>query len=280
MENSVVSPEFIYQFALKKLDALYPKHKTYEPIIDNKTQQLEIESLKHTVKYEQFFFVVDLVERKIKHVHGLSNWLGYADHTFSFLDYFKIMHPHHLASLDMLADSSFETANSKKFEVNFMREKITTQLALKHFNNYYLSTKRSLYPFQFDKSGKVLAYLNHFVILKEYDPSDLIGPRFSNGQKIQLLDEEENVKATTLKSLDKIVQPLKLSKTESAVLKQLLREPDNTNADLSLKLNIPISTIKSTARYRILQKARIYYDMPEIASLKDLVIFVRKKYML
>jgi hypothetical protein len=280
MEKTEVSPESIYKFALKKLDILYPKYKTYEPIVDKKTQQQEIEKLKHTIKYEQFFFVVDLVERKIKHVHGLSDWLGYADHTFSFLDYFKIMHPHHLASLDMLADSSFETANSKKFEVNFMREKITVQLALKHFNNNYLSTKRSLYPFQFDKSGKVLAYLNHFVILKEYDPSDLIGPRFSNEQKIQLPDEEENAKANTLKSLDKIVHPLKLSEAESAILKLLLREPDNTSAELSNKLNIPLSTVKNTARYRILQKARIYYDMPDIANLKDLVIFIRKKYVL
>lgn len=280
MTNPVISPETIYQFALKKLDVLYPKNKKYEPIINSKTQELEIESLKHTTKYEQFFFVVDLIERKIKHVHGLSDWLGYADHTFSFLDYFKIMHPHHLASLDTLADSSFETANSKKFEVNFMREKITVQLALRHFNSTYLSTKRSLYPFQIDKSGKVLAYLNHFVILKEYDPADLIGPRLSNEQKIQLVDEEEDARANTLKSLDKIVQPLKLSETESAILKLLLREPNNTNAELSEKLNIPLSTVKNTARYRILQKARIYYDMPEIATLKDLIIFIRKKYVI
>lgn len=280
MENIAVSPEIIYQFALKKLDTLYPKNKNYNLIIDTKTQQLEIENLKHTIKYEQFFFVVDLLERKLKHVHGISDWLGYADHTFSFFDYFKIMHPNDLASLDMLANSSFQTANSKKFEINFMREKITAQLALKHFNNNYISTKRSLYPFQFDKSGQVVAYLNHFVILKEYNPADLIPPRFSNDQKIQLLAEEDNARANTLKSLDKIIEPLKLSETEAAILKLLLQEPEYTNLEVSTKLNIPLSTVKNTAPPRILKKARAYFKIPEIKYLKDLVAFIRKKYML
>lgn len=280
MENTAVTHEIIYQFALKKLDILYPKHKEYELIIDAKTQQLEIENLKHTIKYEQFFFVVDLLERKLKHVHGISDWLGYADPTFSFLDYFKIMHPNDLASLDMLANSSFETANSKKFEINFMREKITAQLALKHFNQNYISIKRSLYPFQFDKSGKVVAYLNHFVILKEYNPADVIPPRFSNDQKIQLHPEEENARANTLKSLDKIIEPLKLSETEAAILKLFLQKPEYSNENVSNELNIPLSTVKNTASPRILKKARTYYKMPEIIYLKDLVAFIQKKYML
>lgn len=280
MKNTAPSPEIIHQFALKKIDELYPKHKKYELIIDEKVRQSEIENLKHTIKYEQFFFVVDLLERKLKHVHGISDWLGYPDHTFSFLDYFKIMHPNDLASLDMLANTSFQTANSKKFEVNFMREKITAQLALKHFNKNYISTKRSLYPFQFDKSGQVVAYLNHFVILKEYDPADLIPPRFSNDQKIQLIKEEENAKANILLLLNNIVEPLKLSEREAAIFKLLLQEPESTNLDVSTKLNIPLSTVKNTAPPRILKKAKDYYQMPEIKYLKDLVAFVRKKHML
>lgn len=280
MKNTAPSPEIIHQFALKKIDELYPKHKKYELIIDEKVQQSEIENLKHTIKYEQFFFVVDLLERKLKHVHGISDWLGYPDHTFSFLDYFKIMHPNDLASLDMLANSSFQTANSKKFEVNFMREKITAQLALKHFNKNYISTKRSLYPFQFDKSGQVVAYLNHFVILKEYDPADQIPPRFSNEKKIQLIEEEENARANTLNLLNKILEPLKLSEVEANVLRLFLLNPTYTNENVSEELNVALSTVKNTVPPRILKKARDYYQMPEIKYLKDLVIFIRKKYML
>ena len=78
------------EFALTELEKRYPVNGTYEPLIDEKTQIAEIKNLTKAIKYEQCFFVVNLLKRKLEHVHGISQWLGYPDDTFGFIDYFKI----------------------------------------------------------------------------------------------------------------------------------------------------------------------------------------------
>jgi hypothetical protein len=120
------------------------------------------------------FFVLNIIKRKIEHVHGIADWLGYPDSTFSFQDYIKIIHPRHLPSHNMLADSAFKTANSDEFSIKFMSQRIVIQLPLRHYNGKYILVKRTLSPFQINKDGRILSYLNHFVILKDYNELDVI----------------------------------------------------------------------------------------------------------
>ena len=268
--------EEVYQEALKVLEKYCPKNVQYEAIVSEEVHQEELANLKRITKYEQFFFVLDLTEYKIKHTQGIGEWLGYDDSTFSLYEYFKIMHPRFYKSIFMLAASSFETANSQNFEVKYMQNRVVAQIALRHQNGKYLLCKRSLYPFQIDKTGKVIAYLNHFVVLKEYEELDALEPRVAQNEKLTILSQEvylQNVKNKLMGTNN----PYKLNEKEISILKLIADNPSINQKDICERLDISLSTLRKTDNRRILEKAREVFDTELFKSIKDVALFLRKE---
>lgn len=268
------------QKALEQLDMLYPPSAVYEPLVNESIQLNEIKNLKFTIKYEQFFFVLNLINRKIEHSHGLADWLGYADSQFGLFDYFKIIHPRHLQSLNINAASAFDTANSDVFSLKFMSQKIVLHLPLLHQNGKYYQTKRTLYPFQIDKSGKVLSYLNHFVLLKEYQEFDVLDIRVGKESQIVSTKEENALKAKQSNSLDKIIDDLGLNKREYSILKLLSVNPLLTHKEIAKTLGENIVTIQKTDSKRILIKAREYFQIEAFSNLKEVAMFMKREGLL
>jgi hypothetical protein len=81
----------------------------------------------------------------------MGEWLGYPYSNFALFDYFRIIVPKNLATLNMSVQSAFATANSDASSLKFMGQKIVIQIPLLHANGKYILTKRTLYPFQIDK---------------------------------------------------------------------------------------------------------------------------------
>ena len=265
------------QIALEQLEKLYPQNADYKPLVDERTQVSEIQNLKFTVKYEQFFFVLNLVNRKIEHANGLSEWMGYADGQFGLFDYFKIIHPRHLQTLNLNATSAFDTANSEEFDLKFMHQKIVIQLPLLHQNGKYYLTKRTLYPFQIDKSGKVLSYLNHFVLLKEYQEFDVLDIRVGKENQIIAQSEENALKKNQSENLDKIIQDLGLNEREYSILKLLANNPKLKHKEIANILGENIITIQKTDSKRILNKVREYFQIEAFSNLKEVALFMKRE---
>lgn len=267
----------IYQQALNLLEQYCPSDSDFEKIVNGEIQEREIENLKKITKYEQFFFVLDLAEKKIKHAHGVGEWLGYEDNTFSLYQYFKIMHPRFIKSMFMLAASSFETANSQRFKIKFMQNKIIAQIALKHSNGKYLLIKRTLYPFQIDKkTGNVIAYLNHFVVLKDYEELDAIEPRIGKNDILKMQDEEAYLNVVKDQLLT-TKNPFRLNEKEILILKLIADNPTISQKEISEELKISLSTLRKTDNRRILDKARETFDTEEFKSIKDVALFLRRE---
>ncbi len=267
--------ENILKQILEMLDKHYLENEIYEPIISELVQQNEIDNLKKTVRYEQFFFVLNIIKRKIEHVHGVAEWLGYADSKFSFYDYIKIIHPRHLPSLNMLADSAFKTANSNEFTLKFMEHRIVVQVPLLNANGNYILTKRTLYPFQIDRSGKVLAYLNHFVILKEYNEQDTLTPRVGNDFKLNSAPEFFSVKSNQPKITLSDKKPFGFNKTELAILLEIVNNSEITQKEISQHLNISLDTLRKTYNRRILSKARESFGIESFSTIKDVALYLK-----
>ncbi len=259
------------------LDKHYPENEVYEPIISESVQLNEIENLKRTVNYEQFFFVLNIVKRKIEHVHGVAEWLGYADSTFSFFDYIKIIHPRHLPSLNMLADSAFKTANSDEFSIKFMSPRIVIQLPLRHYNGKHILVKRTLSPFQINKDGRVLSYLNHFVILKEYNELDTLDARVGNNYEITSVEEILAVKDKQPKLIDTEKKPFGLNKKELSILYQIANNQAITQKEICANLGLSLDTLRKTYNRRILSKARESFEIETFETIKDVAIYLKNE---
>ena len=268
----------ILKMALVQLETRYPANAEYDFLVDSEIQNREIEILKSICKYEQFFFVVNLAERKVEHVHGLSDWLGYANETFSFYDYFKIIHPRHLTALNMSAQSAFNTANSDSFKLNFMGQRVVIQIPLLHSNGTYLLTKRTLYPFQIDKkTGNVTAYLNHYVLLKDYEPLDALDLRVGNQNVIKTDLENTALNQNQKMLLASTLKPFSFNENEISILRLIAKRPEITQLEICKELDISINTLKKTTNSRILKKARACFDIEAFSNIKEVALYLKKE---
>lgn len=272
----MVNKSFL-QLALEHLEQLYPTNAKYYPVVNEKIQLAEIAYLKNTIKYEQFFFVMNLTARKIEHAHGLSDWMGYADSQFGLYDYFKIIHPRHLQSLNINATSAFDTANSNEFELKFMHQKIVVQLPLLHQNGKYYLTKRTLYPFQIDKGGKVLSYLNHFVLLKEYEDFDVLDVRVGKSNSVNSLEEGTALRKKQEVDALKQLSEMGFNDREVAILKMLANNPLLTHKKIAESLNENLLTIQKTDSKRILNKARKYFKIEAFSKLNQVALYLKRE---
>ncbi|MDZ7935948.1 MAG: winged helix-turn-helix transcriptional regulator [Emticicia sp.] len=217
-----------------------------------------------------------MVKRKIEYVNGVSNWLGYADSHFSIIDYFKIIHPRYADLLMMSAKSAIKTANSGNFELKFMEQHLVIQIPLLNADGKYILTKRTLYPFQIDKNGKILAYLNHFVVLKEYSELNVLDLRVGNRTKIDTNLEAEALKTIQSETLKKTEKPFGFSKKEIDILRLIAQNTNITHQEISERLGLNINSLKKTHNYRILKNAREYFKISAFSSIKEVAIYLKE----
>jgi hypothetical protein len=267
----------IYKNAMSILDSFYPNDSNYRPQISPETQFEELKQLNQTIKYEQFYFVLDLVDKKIKNVSGLSDWLEYPNETFDIMEYLKIMHPRHRLSIFNSAISAFQLANSSDFMLKFMNQRLVAQLPLLHKNGKYYVCKRSLYPFQISDTGQIMAYLNHFVIIKEYDELDTLDLRIGNNAVIkQGFEMDAYQKGLSIFNKEASLN-FGFNKKEILILEALANDASLGHAELAKLLDINLSTLKKTYNSRILNKARSYFNIESFSNIKEVAQFMRRE---
>lgn len=277
MKIKHMNPDEALMIATSLLDKLYPQETNYMTVVSNEKQKQEIQNLKESIKYQQFFFVLDLVNRRVIHTHGLKKWLGYDDDNFTLLKYLTIIHPRHLESLNVFAQAAFETANSKEHQVTFMEQKYSVQLPLLHENGSYISTKRSLYPFQISEDGKVLAYLNHFTIVKEdFDATIALNPEVKTTNQKPQKDLANIVVKQKAKNI--IANSSKIagfSQRQLKILRAMVDNPTKNQGQVFDELGI--KSTRNTDISRIITQARLYYEHEDFTTLKEIALFLQRE---
>jgi hypothetical protein len=257
------------------LEQHYPTDFPYAPTITAERQAIEINKLKATLNFEQCFFVFNLPERRLENVHGFTTWFGYPDGSFNLRTYFNAIHPDFIESLHVNAQAAFNTANNPGQAVQFMHDKVVTNLPIRHRNGHYILTKRSLYPFQIDKSGLVTAYLNHFVLLKPFEETDSSNFRTGQGENLINHEVEAAVKKQRLLTSESEQIRQSFSTTEWQIISELIADPNITQTEIAEKLHIKKETIQKTFNHRILKKARQRFSPNEFQSIKDVASFLK-----
>ena len=259
------------------LDRLYPITEQYVSIISEERHDWELKKLSKTVEYEQFFFVLDLVNRKVIHAHGLKKWLGYDESNFTLLKYLSIIHPRHLESLSIFAQAAFETANSKEHQLTFMEQKYSVQLPLLHENGNYISTKRSLYPFQISEDGKILAYLNHFTIVKDdFDATIALNPEVKTTNQKHHKDLANIAVRQKVRNI--IANSSKIAGFSQRQLKILRAVVDNSTKNQGEIFDeLGIKSTRNTDISRIITQARLYYEHEDFTTLKEIALFLQRE---
>lgn len=227
-----------------------------QSVVSAEEQQKEINSLKETLKYERFFFVVDMLNFEICAAEGISKWLGYSENGFSLKGYWShIVHPGCKKSLLLIAHQMYEALCKGAYELEFMVQRFVTLIPLKHQDGHYLLTKKTSSIFQYDNKNRLMAYLDEFTVIGNFTEG-AIHPR---------IDNEAAEKEIMKKAHDTLLRMRIFSVRELQVMRKLAYNPNLTQVEIGNELDVTVNTI-NTYYKRFHQKARDFYseDIPTV----------------
>jgi hypothetical protein len=268
----------MYQKIVEIIEGLFDRNNL-EPVISRDIAYLD--SIKSAIASgeERFAFVVDLVDKKLKHQMGME-WLEYHNPLFDLREYFQAVHPKYLQMLNQLATSTLEIAHNDSTSTTFDR-KVIVQFPLRTSTGRYLFCKRTVTIFSLAKETTtnrtvVTAYLNDFVIIGNYEDGEPKGlaPRVLAGRiPDNYLEKQwkEKVKGQFLKSS-------LFSKTEQKIIKWYFEEKFNSAEKVALEMGGKISTVYVHHR-NILKKAFEIFGV-EFKDVFDFVSYLRKEELL
>lgn len=270
MQPTTVEKSFEY---FHMLTAKYLPLPEYNKQVTAAMQHNEIELLKETVRYERFFFVLDLHHWTIREVHGVGRWLGYDDDEFNLTTFLSIMHPVQTEAHNASATILIEGSMRGDWPIEFMKHRYVTQMALRHKNGDYLLVKRLASVFQYNEEHKLLEYINEFTILDQYrgEPYSI---RVAKGDGSYLNWEAEMIERIKAFFKDKSL----FSFQEIRILRKYAYHDDIDSKKISDFFKIKPSTIHTHHR-RILKKAERLFNR-KFENAREVAHYMKDQWLL
>jgi hypothetical protein len=250
--------------------------------VEEQTLNEEITSLKEIIKYDKFFFVVDMLNQQILEKNGIAKWLEYNEDDFGILQYFQAIHSSCLEYLIHLATITAEFANKKDSNIGFNQQQYVIDVALKHANGHYVQCKRALsaWQWQSDENTKVVTqYLNVFTIINPHldEVSPEMFPRMYDQDGNKLVDIQKKIQNN---SIDFIENKSKIfTIQELRILRKIAYNPNITSKEIATAFKSKLSTIH-TQNKKLVEKGRAKFHNDNISSAKELAILLKKNFMI
>lgn len=249
------------------------------PVVSEALQLQEVNLLKETLGGERFFFVIDMQTFSMQYPHGIYKWLGYSESEFTLKFYWdKVVHPSAKKSLLLVVMQMYEMLCSGKYPLEFMVQRFSTKIPLKHQNGKYLLTKKTSSVFQYDSRNRLLAYMDEFTIIGDYAGEAATEPRMYNATGALELEKQKEI---MFKAFEHFLQMKVYSVNELQMARKIAYNPTITQAEISIELDISKHTV-NTYYKRLLAKTRDFFHKTEeeISSTLDAAIFLRKEGLL
>lgn len=243
-------------------------------VVSAQAQQLEMESLQRTIGSERFFFVVDLVKFSMTHSYGVQRWLGYSEKEFNLKKYWSIVHPGRQKALLGVALQLYNTLCTGRFALEFMVQRYSSLVALRHYNGKYLLAKKTSSVFQYDKKNRLTAYIDEFTLIGDYN-GEALNPVFFNNRGEHELERGGIIMQQVV---EQFLGMKIFSTKELQTARRLAYEPGITQAQLAAELGVAVSTIDTYCK-RFLHKAREFFHH-DFSTASEAAAFLKKEGLL
>ncbi len=256
------------------LNTLLPADDVYMPVVKEAEQFNQLLSLHDKVNDESFHFVFNCVSCQLEHVHNVEKWLGYSDREFTVNQYLNCVHPAQSIQFNMIARCIYKILCKGVFRLRFSSQRYISLVALKNYQNEYVVFKKTTSVFQYDNKNRLLAQLNEFTKMENYDGTPL-KPRVTEKEELQREDFETLVFDMVLKNF---MEKKYFSENEFQVLQQYALNTTISSNQLAALLNISSLTV-DTYNKRILEKARNTFSYP-FNNAKEVALYLRSERIL
>ena len=255
----------------EQLTGLLPPGGSYHAVVPADRQRKALELLDEEVSHERFYFVFNLLNCELEHVRGVERWLGYSGKEFTVSRYLGCIHPGQSIQLNLIAASMYRILCSGVFKLQFSTQRYISFVGLKHNNGGYTLFKKTTSVFQYDRENRLLAQLNVFDKIDDYENSPLT-PRIT---EIQGLQKEDFERAVFNMTLQQFMEKRYFSEREFAVLKLYSGNSGITTRELAEALKVQTTTI-NTYNKRILTKAKDIFTHP-FNEAREVAFFLKKE---
>lgn len=244
---------FDYPVFKSRVLALLP-HNPILHAVTVENQQKEIASLKETIGNRRFFFVINLENYEIEYLHGVERWLGYSERDFTTRKYHDILHPGRKKAQLMISMHLYETLCRGEFTLNFMVQRYSSLIALKHYKGHYILANKISSIFQYDKNNCLTACLHEFTIISdEYNGEPLVPKFFSSTGA----DDERGAEILQ-KTVEQFLKMKVFSPKEMQVARKIAYNPSIKQKQIAEMLDISIDDLKQYYN-RLLRKSREFF---------------------
>lgn len=240
-------------------------------MVDDAQQQQEITLLRETIGGGRFFFVVDLVNFEITFSYGVQRWLGYHEKEFTLKQYWNIVHPGKQKALMAVAFQLYNAVCKGQYALQYMVQRYSSQVALRHYNGQYLLFQKISSVFQYDAQNCLTAYMNEFTRLGHYENEPLRPVFFNSG------GEEETKRGGEVlqKTIQHFLGMKVFSPNELQVARIIAYIPSIKQAAIATQLQVSPHTIDTYCK-RFLNKARDYFHA-DFPSVVDAAVYLKRE---
>jgi DNA-binding CsgD family transcriptional regulator len=253
-----------------QIDQLFPNPASLRFAIDELQQKQALDRLEVGAGFEQFYCVIDLLTHTISHAGGLDQ-IGWPNQLTlrEYIGYF----PDH-GNFNMIGLLAKQTVEIARLTDNaFLEPKLITLLPVRHGKtDKMLLVKRTLSPWQTTTEGLVTAYLNEFVIIKDYE-GEAMHPRFS-GIPAEVAARFYQSMRQAYAQLPNSQNPF--SPKELDILRLYISGPKQPLEAIASAAKITQNTLKDYNK-SILEKARLLYGQKAtFRSARDVAEHMKK----
>jgi hypothetical protein len=237
-------------------------------------QQKEIASLKDTIGSRRFFFITNLENYEIDQRYGIERWLGYSERDFSMKKYLDIIHPGRRKAVQMIALHLYNTLCIGKYTLNFMVQRYSSLIALKHYKGHYVLANKISSVFQYDLHNRLTACLHEFTIINDEYNGEPLGPQFFTATG----ENDERGVDILQSAVEHFLQLKVFSPKEMQVARKIAYEPGIKQKQLADLLDIPVDDLHQYYG-RFLKKARDFFHH-EFDNTVDAALYLKKEGLL
>jgi hypothetical protein len=132
-------------------------------------QSTLLETLDRMVPYGHCYLVYDMQAKAITHRRGIQGFLGFDENAYTMNDYLDSLHPALKAMQGMYSTGFVKALTQGNLTLDIETTYFHYSQAIKHRNGHYLFVRRTLIPFDYTPDNRLLAWLNLFTLINDYE---------------------------------------------------------------------------------------------------------------
>jgi len=132
-------------------------------------QNALLKTLDKMVPYGHCYFVYEMQARAVTHRGGIQRFLGFDEDAYTMTNYLDSLHPALKAMQGIYSTGFVKALTQGNLPLDIEKTYFQYSQSIRHQSGRYLFVRRTLIPFEYTSDNQLLAWLNLFTFINDYE---------------------------------------------------------------------------------------------------------------